>query len=235
MNKKLGVIGGLGTETAAQFYVESERLWHGFGQKNHIPLILENTQSAFSLEQTLTKTTSRINELRSFLCDAAQVLEHGGATLIVLPCNTAHVHIEAVRKAVQTPMLSITEETASKLKSEHTKIAAILGTRVTRDFGIYEEDCLKLGIKTIYPTEDDQLAIEKIIQRALIWKNDASDTQSLVEVIDHVKKAGADSVVLACTDLQLCMPSQSLERVFDSMKTLAEAGVEKLLRQTRMS
>ncbi len=231
MKKKLGVIGGLGTDTAAQFYVESERFWHSFGEKNHIPLMLENVQSPFSLEQSLTKTMNRVDELCGFLCSAARNLEQGNVSLVVLPCNTAHVHIDAIRAAIRVPMISITEEIAKKLKKHHAKTTAILGTRVTRESGIYDEECRKQGIKTVYPDPTDQLAIQRIIQRALSWKNDESDTRLLLAVIDRAKKAGADSVVLACTDLQLCMPSKTVEGVFDSMKVLAEASVRRLIKQ----
>lgn len=231
MNKKLGVIGGLGTDTAAQFYVEAERFWHKHGEKSHIPLMLENSQSPFALEQSLTKTIDRIDELCDFLCRAAKSLERGGATLVVLPCNTAHVHIDTVRSVIQVPMLSITEEIACELKKQKAKTAAILGTRVTKESKIYDKACHSQDIGTMYPKEQDQLAIEKIIQRALSWENDETDTKSLLTIIDTVKQMGADSVVLACTDLQLCMPTKPVKGVFDSMKILADASVRTLIKQ----
>jgi|GEM_PF-4429651 len=48
-------------------------------------------------------------------------------------------------------------------------------------------------------------------------------------IIDTVIKQGAEVAVLACTDLQLCIPKQLPQNVIDSMKTLAEASVEFLL------
>src|SRR6185369_8566910 len=172
---------------------------------------------------------SRVAELRNFLCSAAQNLEDGGSTLIVIPCNTAHVHIEAVKACVNTPVLSITEEVAKKMSTLHVKKAAILGTTVTRTSRIYDFDCAKLGIETTYPSEEDQKAVERIIQRALAWKNDETDNKKLVSVIENVLDNGADIVVLACTDLQLCMPKDLPSNVIDSMRTLAEASVRRLL------
>lgn len=228
MNQKLGVIGGLGTETAAQFYVEAERLWHAAGEKSHIPLLLENIQSSFSLEQSLAESPQRISELKTFLCQATASLERGGSSLIVLPCNTAHVHIQSLREFAQVPLLSITEEVAKEVASHGVHRAAILGTRVTRESGIYDGDCQRHGIDTMYPLAVDQRAIEGIIQRTLSWTNDATDTQKLLEVIEHVLTAGAEAVVLACTDLQLCMPDRPVAKVFDSMKVLANASVARL-------
>lgn len=229
MSKKIGVIGGLGTDTAAQFYVDTERLWHNSGAKSHIPLMLENIQSSFDLEQALIKGEGdRIGELEIFLCDAAKNLEQAGASFLSLPCNTAHVHIESLRNSVKIPALSITEETARTLKKRGFKTAAILGTRITRNSGIYEDACKAVGIKIILPDQEDQLRIEKIISRALLWKTKKSDTKLLLNVIDNVRSAGADGVVLACTDLQLIMPKKSPNWVIDSMSVLAEASVKKL-------
>lgn len=233
MKKKLGIIGGLGTDTAAQFYIDTERMWFSAGEKQHVPLTIENIQSPFSLEQSLTKTMDRVDELESFLCKAAITLEKGHSSIIVLPCNTAHVHIEAIRKVITVPMLSITEEAAKALQKNNVSTAAILGTKVTKESKIYEKECQTRGIETIYPDEDDQLIIEKIIGRTLSWKNDQSDTKKLLAIIDHMIQKGADGVVLACTDLQLCMPKQSLDYVFDSMNILAQASVKELLNHSK--
>jgi aspartate racemase len=231
MKRKLGVIGGLGTDTAAQFYVDAERLWNATGETSHIPLVIENIQSPFDLEQSLTQEMDRVGELCEFLCTAAENLQRSGSSLLVLPCNTAHVHIEAVRQSVHVPMLSITEEVAKKLAAHGVTATAILGTRVTRETGIYDSVCREHGIETHYPTEDDQLIVERIIQRALSWTNDQSDQDDLLAVISRCQQAGAEGVVLACTDLQLCMPKALVKGVFDSMRTLAEASVEVLRRQ----
>ncbi len=230
MQKKLGVIGGLGTETAAQFYISAERLWHEAGQPNHIPLTIENIQSPFSLEQAITTNSNRIAELKDFLCQAAKSLEAGGASFIVLPCNTAHVHLEAVKASVDIPVLSITQETARKLHRHGIERAAILGTGVTRESGIYDADCQALGIQTLYPSEADQKRVETIIQRTLAWKNDQTDQQQLQEVIAEMKQQGAQAVVLACTDLQLSVSENVKEGIFGSMKTLAEASVRRLVK-----
>lgn len=229
MQRKLGVIGGLGTETAAQFYIDAERLWHGAGQPSHIPLTIENIQSPFSLEQDIATSNGRIDELQSFLCQAAKSLEESGVSFIVVPCNTAHVHLDAVKASVNLPVLSITEETAKKLHHHGIHKAAILGTRVTRESGIYNADCQTFGITTLYPNEADQQRVETIIQRTLAWKNDVTDRQHLLEIISEMQCQGAQGVVLACTDLQLSVSENVNEGVFDSMKALAEASVKRLV------
>lgn len=203
-------------------------MWNSQGQKGHIPFMLENSQSPFSLEQSLTQSMDRVDELGTFLCTAAQNLEAGGSTFIVIPCNTAHVHIGKVREAVKVPVLSITEEVARELQRRGIEKVAILGTHVTKTSGIYDKDCRALGIETLYPTEGDQKTIERIIQRALSWQNDETDTRELLAVIERVLASGAQMVVLACTDLQLCMPEEYPKRVMDSMQTLSRASVEYL-------
>jgi aspartate racemase len=232
MEKKIGVIGGLGTDTAALFYIELERLWNKAGQTSHVPLVLENIQSSFSLEQSATVSSERVGEFLPFLQKAAQSLETAGSTLTVIPCNTVHVHIGEVRDATTTPVLSITEETAKKLKKMGVKKAAILGTRTTRDFKIYDIACEKEGIQTLYPQPNEQAIIESVIQHALSWTNGTQDTTNLLHVISSMKQQGADAVILACTDLQLCMPSVKPPFVVDSMQTLAEATIQIFIDQS---
>lgn len=230
MNKKLGVIGGLGTQTAAKFYMEAEHLFRTSGQPNHIPIMIDNCQSSFALEQSLIKGMERMQELKSSLCSAAKNLEKGGSTVIALPCNTAHVHIDAVRESVEVPVLSITEEVAKKLQSLGVQKAVILGTKVTKESGIYTRACAERDIFAVFPSQQDQKIIEHIISRALLCIHDQSDEQKLLQVIKNSIAAGADAVVLACTDLQLCMPKGPLpNKVIDSMQTLCDASVQELI------
>lgn len=231
MKKKIGVIGGLGTDTAAMFYIQLERLWSKAGSNTHIPLTLENIQAPFSLEQSATNSIDRIAEFLPFLIDAATSLEKAGATLIVIPCNTVHVHIEAVRSSASIPVVSITQEVAKELRTRGVKTAAILGTRTTRQSGIYAQACEAEGIDVIYPNTLDQTQIESIIQHALSWTNDTEDTKQLLRIIHDMRAQGADAVVLACTDLQLCMPSDVPSFVVDSMHTLAQSSIRVLLDQ----
>jgi len=229
MKGKIGVIGGLGTDTAAQFYIEVEKAWKTSGGLHHVSFMLDNIQSPFELEQSLIQG-NRVDEILPHLICSAKNLEHAGATVIAIPCNTVHVHIQAIRDAVRVPILSITEEVASQVKQQGVKQAAIFGTRTTRDSGIYTKPLLSLGISAVFPAEKEQYAIETIISRSLCWKNDLSDEQQLLSLIASQKAHGADVVVLACTDLQLCMPKDFPDRVIDSMHVLAEATVTHLLK-----
>jgi len=135
------------------------------------------------------------------------------------------------RQSIHVPMLSITEEVAQKLAAHDITRAAILGTRVTRESGIYDSECQAQDIETLYPNDEDQLIVQRIIRHALSWTNDLGDQEDLLNVIARAREAGAEGVVLACTDLQLCMPKEPVSGVFDSMRALAEASVVRLREQ----
>ena len=52
----------------------------------------------------------------------------------------------------------------------------------------------------------------------------------LGEIINDFKMKGIDSVILACTDLQLLIPYNSQLKIYDTMKIFAEATVQKILK-----
>jgi len=52
----------------------------------------------------------------------------------------------------------------------------------------------------------------------------------LINEAKKLEKAGANCVALACTDLQLLIPKHPRLKIFDTMKILADATVEELLK-----
>ena len=71
--------------------------------------------------------------------------------------------------------------------------------------------------------------MDKIIQRLIIGQHLNNDRELIHTVISDLGNSGADCVALACTDLQLLLPSSSTVPVFDTMKILADSTVREIL------
>jgi aspartate/glutamate racemase len=56
------------------------------------------------------------------------------------------------------------------------------------------------------------------------------DREELIQIINDFEKKNVDCVVLACTDLQLLIPQHPKLKIFDTMKILADATVEEILK-----
>src|SRR3989344_7926112 len=126
--KTVGVIGGVGPETTAEFYLE---LIFGCYQKNKInrpPILVWNIPLAYKIEEDLITKSEGEERYIPYLVEAAQLLEKGGADFLVMPCNSLHIFIEEIRESVKIPVLSIVEETTKFLKEKGIAKVGIIST-----------------------------------------------------------------------------------------------------------
>ena len=227
--KSVGIIGGLGPETSAEFYLELV-----FGcQKidtNCRPLIMmSNVPLPFALERDFIKSNKGIERFIPYLVTEAQRLEKTGVDFLVMPCNSLHIFIEQIRESVKIPVLSILEETVEHIKTNRFRKIGLISTSATIKNKIYENTFAQAGIEFIVPDELQRAEMDKIILRLIEGIHLNKDRNIIHQVIESLKQEGADAIALACTDLQLLLPSDDEVKVFDTMKILANATIENLL------
>ena len=227
--KTVGIIGGLGPETTSEFYLEVIFSCYKKNKINRPPMLIWNVPLEYKIEEDLI--TKAIGEERylPYLINAAKKLESSGADFLVIPCNSLHIYIDEIRKAVEIPVLSILEETAKFLKVKNIKEVGILATSTTINNKLYEELLKKFNIKQIVPDDFQQAKIGKMINNLVLNRRDNKDREELVKIIVEFSKKGLSTVILACTDLQLLIPEFPNMQIFDTMKILADATVIKIL------
>jgi len=124
--KIIGIIGGFGPETTAQFYLEI--IFRCF-KKYKIakpPILIWSVPLKYKIEENLLKNAKGKNEYLFYLIEAAKILEKGGADFLVMPCNSLHIFIDIIQKSVRIPILNIAEETIKYLKNKKIKKLAFL-------------------------------------------------------------------------------------------------------------
>ena len=161
--------------------------------------------------------------------ESAQTAIKAGADFIVMPCNSLHVFIGEIRDAVKSPALSIVEETVKFLKQENMDKVGIVSTSATIKNKLYENAFAENGIKYVTPNELQQARMGKFILNLVVGQQKNRDREELISIINDFEGKGLDCVILACTDLQLLIPSNPNLKIFDTMKILADATVAKML------
>ena len=229
MNKqmnKAGIIGGLGPETTTKFYMEvvmSCSKISGVRPK----VIISNVAIPLDVEGDIITKAKNKERILPFLINSAMELENAGADFIVIPCNTVHIFIEEIRKSVETPVLSIIEETTKFLNTKHIKRIGLLGTKITVDEHLFDEELDKNGIQIVTPNRDDQEKLGKIINNLVNSRQTVSDKREFLGIINNLFSVGVNSVLLACTDLQLLVGNN--DKTFDTMDILAKATIREIL------
>jgi len=226
-NKTLGIIGGLGPETTAHFYM---KVVFACSKISGIrpQIIIANVGVPLKVEKELIVEAKNAKNILPFLISAAKQLEKGGADFIVIPCNTVHLFIEEIRNSVKIPVLSIIEETSNLLKHKNIKEVGVLATTATIKNKLFDSGLENNGIKMLIPNSSNQLKMGSIINHLVNSRQTENDKKKFIKIIEDTN---TKNVVLACTDLQILNTEIKNVRIFDTLDILANAAVNELMKQ----
>lgn len=122
-----------------------------------------------------------------------------GVDFISIPCNTAHIYYEELKEAIGVPLLNIVDETLRSVP-EHCSRPALLATKATMEAGIYQQGLAAAG-KTAVLCDQWQGRVDRLLGSIKAGCNGASDETEMKALLNEAKEAGADCVIIACTDL----------------------------------
>lgn len=227
--KSVGVIGGLGPETTAEFYLEVIFQCQKLNQTQRPLIVIASVPLLFEIERDLIATNTGKERYIPYLVQEAKRLQSCGVDFLVMPCNSLHIFIEEIRGAVEIPVLSIVEETIKYLKDNHFSSVGLISTSATIANNVYESSFAENKINFTVPDGLSRAKMDKIIQRLIDGQHLNKDRQQIESVIKELATKSVDCVALACTDLQLLLPSSVDIPVFDTMKVLAESTVKEIL------
>ncbi len=225
--KSLGIIGGLGPETTSEFYLDIVFSCQKKNKDHRPHIMISSVPLPYEIEEDAILYNKGIERCLAFLLEEAKRLEKAGADLIVMPCNSLHIFIEKIRDAVDIPVLSIVKETVGFLKGKGYAKVGIVSTSATIKNRLYEDAFEEAGIDFAAPDDFQQERMGKFIINLVKGMQNNKDREELIKIIGDFKDV--DCVVLACTDLQLLIPKFPGIEIYDTMKILADATVEKIL------
>lgn len=227
--KSVGVIGGLGPETTAEFYLS---VIFGCQKLNNIQrpsIVIGSVPLTFEIESDLIEKNHGKERYIPFLIAEARRLEKAGVDFIVMPCNSLHVFIEEIRKAVSIPVISIVEEVTNYLLAKEFKNAGLISTSATVANSVYETKFAEAGISVTTPDGLQKATMDKIIKRLVAGQHLNSDRETVHKIVGDLAEKNVDCVALACTDLQLLIPISNKVEVFDTMKILVDSTIKAIL------
>ena len=212
----IGLIGGITPQSTIMYYEVLNRLAsEHFGENHSCKVIINSVNFA---EISNLQKENRWDKLDDIMADASKSLELAGAKCILICANTMHLTIDAVREAVDIPVIHIAEATAEKIIEKKLKTVALLGTKYTMEKDFYIEVLRSFGIKTIVPNLENRNAVHRIIYDELSKGilNDASK-QIYLQIIEKLIENGAEGVILGCTEIPLLINQSDVSTpVFDT-------------------
>lgn len=227
--KTLGILGGVGPQTTSKVYLSIIDSMRKSEQDTYPSIIIYNLPFPFIIENEAIIQGIHSEKMIPYLVDGAKILEKAGATFGILPCNTLHKYIGEIRESIKIPFLSILEATLLKLKSLNLKKVGILATQTTIDSKIYDNILEKNGITILCPSKIEQDDINNIIVELINGVESETHGKKIEMICNALQEKGAESILLACTDLQLATSSvKSPIPIVDTTEILIQASVREL-------
>lgn len=227
--KKIGLIGGMSWESTVTYYqVINETIKKELGGLHSAKLLLYSVDFAEIEECQSNGEWERSGEI---LADAALGLEKAGADFIVICTNTMHKVIGQIKEKISIPVLHIADVTADVLLKKGIKKTALLGTEYTMTQDFYKERLRERGLEVLIPDKEDVALVNHVIYDELCLGNIREESRKeYVRIIEGLKAAGAEGVILGCTEIGLLVQQEdSPLPVFDTTKLHAEAAAEKAI------
>lgn len=223
--KTIGLIGGMSFESSAVYYRlvnEAVRAQRGGLTSAKVLLHSVDFQDVVCLQKA-----GRWDDAATLLGDVAEGLEKAGADCVLICTNTMHLIADAVSARISVPLVHIIDETAAALIAAGMKRPLLLATRYTMEHGFYCERMSAHGLDVMVPDAEGRTATHDIIFNELCAGHiHAASRLKMLDIIERAKAAGADSVILGCTEICLLLDPNALPLPgFDSTTIHADAAV----------
>ena len=215
--KTIGIIGGMSWESSAEYYrLINASIKSKLGPTHSAELVMYSLDfhRAAQLEQE-----ERWSELATLLIDAITRLEKAGADFVMMASNTAHKVAEVVQRSTNLPLLHIADVAAEEIVKTGISTVGLLGTRVVMEQDFYKERFRAQGIDVVIPDLAGRAYVHNVIFNELCVGRLIPDSKEKVKrIILNLQHAGAQAVILACTELPLLIRVEDTPvRLFDTM------------------
>ena len=235
----IGIVGGVGPYAGLDLMRKIFDMTDAHSDQEHLS-VLHHSRSSLIMDRTLFLTGKTQDNPGEILGDVMVELAEDGATVIGMPCNTAHspailevalAKLSACR--VKTHFVHMIDAVASYLVDNlpEVRTVGILSTLGTYNTGIYQQTLGKVGLTVCFPSAEGRERVQQAISDKTFGikaeSNPVTDQarQYLSEEVRTLAAQGAQAVILGCTEIPLALTEKTLHGLplIDATAVLARA------------
>jgi len=225
--KIIGMLGGMSWKSSAEYYrLVNEGVRDRLGGLHSARCLMWS----FDFDDiAVLQREDRWDDAAAHMIEAAQRLERGGADFLIICTNTMHKAYDRMRAAVDLPLLHIADPTAERIKADGYKRVGLLGTAFTMEQDFYKGRLADVhGLDVVVPDAADRATVHRVIYDELVQgKVEAASRDAYRAVIGRLVAAGAEAIILGCTEIMLLVgPEDSAVPLYDTTGLHAAAAVE---------
>lgn len=228
--KTIGIIGGMGPLATAVLFTEIIKATPARSDQDHVRVVIDsNSQIPDRTASILGQGPSPVK----MLIQTAQRLESMGASVLGIPCITAHYYRRAIQRSVTIPIVNILSLIQHRIAAAFASVQriGIIATTGSCKTGIFD-GCLGKTHQLVYPSTRTQRDIMEAIygdQGIKSGTTGRKPRQLLVQAAATLTEQGAELVVAGCTEVSIVLRPSNLDiPLIDPLRLLARGLLERV-------
>ena len=235
--KMIGIVGGMGPYAGLDLVKKIFDLTQANQDQDHVPLAMISVPHKITDRTKFLEGETNINPGIE-ISNIVRQLSDQGASVIGMPCNTAHSSkiIDEVYNSIPEGItfINMVSEVIKFIKGEYPGIerVGILATTGTMKAGVYNKELIDNDLKPIILSKENQ---KKLIDQAIYdkdfgIKSISNPVQDIAKrkihlAIESLIENKAEVVILGCTELPLAVNAASVKTIplIDSTMILARS------------
>jgi len=202
MEKKIGIIGGMGPKATCELLEKIIKYTDASKDQEHIGIILEcDTKVPDRSAAILSGGESPAPELIA----CGKRLIGAGADILVMHCNTSHYFYDEVAPKLGAPLFHMPRETAKSLAEAGIKRVGVLATTGTKKSGVYDKALSEFGVEAVYPNGPEQDLLMSLIYDFAKGESGKFDEEGMRRILSELKEAGAEKLLIGCTEVPILL------------------------------
>ena len=217
-----GIVGGVGPHAGLDLTRKLFDHTRAEADQEHLPVMLYSfpdrigERPAFLLGKTADNPGEAIGDIMAELARA-------GATVIGMPCNTAHSprildaaleKLNATGRPVRfVHMIDAVVRHVRQRCGEGARVG-ILSTLATLETRLYQDSLERAGLKALHPAPDGCARVQEAISNreyGIKARNPVTE-RARADLLDEARRlaGNADAIILGCTEIPLALPEKEL-------------------------
>jgi aspartate racemase len=196
----LGIMGGMGPAATAEFLRRVIEATPADRDQDHLHVLVDNDPSVPDRTAALLGDGP---DPTPHLVTMARRLAGAGAQLLVMPCNTASAFATRLAAEISVPLLRWDAAVAVGVAHHRPGVArlGLLATSGTLASRVYHEALARVGVEPVVPPPAAQERVMALIRARKSGVPGRRLVTELREAATGLRAAGAQDVLLACTEL----------------------------------
>lgn len=214
VNKKLGIIGGMGSFASANLYSQILKKSPAGSDDEHIEIIIHNNSRTPDRTQGILYGG---DDPYPEILRSARIMDMLEVNYVLIACVTAHYYCESVQSKLNfSKIFNLLDVVSDHIKSNHPTVRSIgiLCTTGVASTKLWDKKLESIGLNVLYLPADLQ---EELFMDTIYGEDGVKaggDTyrcrEQLLKACEVLTAMGADAILSSCSELPLVLQQKDM-------------------------